>query len=60
MLLCLFFFIQIREEYERLQKEAEERRIQQKTNPKVTYFIFIFFFTKIYKDYIQKDCDHFE
>lgn len=30
-----FFVSQIREEYERLQKEAEERRIQQKTNPKV-------------------------
>jgi len=28
---------EIREEYERLQKEAEERRIQQKTNPKGSF-----------------------
>jgi len=26
---------EIREEYERLQKEREERRLQQRTNPKV-------------------------
>lgn len=42
---CLIIYLQvverkrtpaeIREEYERLQKEREERRLQQRTNPKV-------------------------